>query len=112
MSAFEGSTTTLRAILSHPSLQRESVEKTMEAMAEANADARELDDVIRIGGDVALGADLDVDDELEELVQQAAEDDKTKQESAIREKLDKVPTPPKDAEKEKPAERVKDPVAA
>ncbi|ESK85557.1 snf7 family protein [Moniliophthora roreri MCA 2997] len=76
VNAYSSSTATLRNILSHPSLQRESIEKTMEAMAEANADAKEVDDAIRIGGDVAVGAHDTIDEdelqaELEGLVREA-----------------------------------------
>ncbi|KAJ3501133.1 hypothetical protein NMY22_g19029 [Coprinellus aureogranulatus] len=75
MKSYESSTSTLKAILSHPSLQRENVDKTMEALAEANASAKEIDDAVRMGGDVALGVDEGVDDgeiekEWEELVRQ------------------------------------------
>ncbi|KAF9475867.1 hypothetical protein BDN70DRAFT_883201 [Pholiota conissans] len=67
MKTYESSTATLRAILAHPSIERSSVDKTMEALAEASTDAKELDDAIRIGGDVALGVGEIVDDEeLEE----------------------------------------------
>ncbi|KAF9527003.1 Snf7-domain-containing protein [Crepidotus variabilis] len=67
MKSYESSTTTLRNILSHPSLERGKIDETMEALAEANTNAKEVDDIIRIGGDVALGIDDAVDDdELEE----------------------------------------------
>jgi len=64
--SYESSTATLRTILAHPSLQRASVDATMEALAEANADARDLDDAIRLGGNVAIGVGDNLDeDELE-----------------------------------------------
>lgn len=66
MKSYESSTVTLRAILAHPSLQRSSIDKTMEALAEANCDAREMDDAVRLGGDIALGIEDTIDDtELE-----------------------------------------------
>ncbi|KAJ6623494.1 Snf7-domain-containing protein [Mycena sp. CBHHK59/15] len=76
MQSYASSTATLRAILSHSSLQRESIDKTMDAMAEANADAKEIDEAIRIGGDVALGINEAFDEagleqELKMLVQEA-----------------------------------------
>ncbi|KAF8892473.1 Snf7-domain-containing protein [Infundibulicybe gibba] len=75
MRSYESSTSTLRAILAHPSLQRDSIDKTMEAMAEANADAREMDDAIRIGGEVAVGVEViddgELEEELEALIQEA-----------------------------------------
>ena len=54
MKLYESSTATLRTLLSHPSLQREKVEETLEALAEVNAEQREIDDMIRMGVDVAL----------------------------------------------------------
>ncbi|KAJ6597081.1 Snf7-domain-containing protein [Mycena vulgaris] len=76
MKLYESSTATLRSILSHPSLHKDSIDKTMDAMAEANADAKEVDEAIRIGGDVALGIDAAFDDaefeeELKRLAQEA-----------------------------------------
>jgi len=50
MKLYESSTATLRAIITHPSLQRDKIEETMEAMAEATADACDVDDAIRAGG--------------------------------------------------------------
>ncbi|KAK7020452.1 hypothetical protein R3P38DRAFT_1214262 [Favolaschia claudopus] len=45
----------------------------MDAVAEANADAKEIDDAIRIGGDVALGIEGAFDDsELEEELKKLA----------------------------------------
>lgn len=55
MKSYASSTTTLRTLLSHPSLQRDKIDETMDAMASANSDAKEVDDAIRIGGDIALG---------------------------------------------------------
>lgn len=76
MKTYEQSTATLQAILSHPSLRREKIDETMEALAAANANAREVDEVIRIGGDVAAAEtgvvdDADLEDELNELVKEA-----------------------------------------
>jgi charged multivesicular body protein 7 len=52
----------------------------MDAMAEANADAQEVDQTIRIGADVALGIDTAFDEaELEEelsMLAQEAENEK------------------------------------
>ncbi|PPQ89131.1 hypothetical protein CVT25_006503 [Psilocybe cyanescens] len=67
MKSYESSTATLRAILSHPSLERSSIDKTMDALADANADARDVDEAVRLGGDIAVGVEGAVDDgELEE----------------------------------------------
>jgi len=65
MKAYESSTTTLRALLAHPSLQRDAVERTFDALADANADAQELDEVVRSGMDVAVGVAVSPDDEDE-----------------------------------------------
>ena len=61
--SYDSSAITLRTILAHPSLQRDSIDKTMDALAEATLDAREVDDAVRMGGDVALGTDGIVDDD-------------------------------------------------
>ncbi|KAI0032209.1 Snf7-domain-containing protein [Vararia minispora EC-137] len=77
MKSYESSTATLRALLAHPSLQRESVDKTLDAIANANADAREIDDAIRVGGDIAAseaGATVDDDEIAAELASLAAEE--------------------------------------
>jgi charged multivesicular body protein 7 len=63
--AYESSTATLRAVLAHPSLQRDAVERTFDALADANADARELDDAVRSGMDLAVGAAAPPEDEDE-----------------------------------------------
>ncbi|KAF5373095.1 hypothetical protein D9758_001492 [Tetrapyrgos nigripes] len=85
LKSYDTSATTLRAILSHPSLQRDSIEKTMEAMAEANADAKEIDEAVRIGGDIAVGVEDNMDDteieaELSALIKEAEESAKDKKE--------------------------------
>ncbi|TFY63276.1 hypothetical protein EVJ58_g3334 [Rhodofomes roseus] len=91
MKSYESSTTTLRAILAHPSLQREKIDETMEAMTSANADAKEIDDAIAMGTDIAQ-ADVAIDDaELEDewkvLVQEAEREgaDKAQAEQAQKE---------------------------
>jgi len=75
MKTYESSTATLKAILSHPSLQRDKIEETMDALAASTADAREIDDAIRMGGDMAA-VDAGIDDveleaELNALVEEA-----------------------------------------
>ncbi|KAJ7905712.1 Snf7-domain-containing protein, partial [Mycena olivaceomarginata] len=78
MKSYESSTATLRSILAHPSLQKESIEKTMDAMAEAKADADEIDQSIRIGGNIALGIDAAFDEtELEEELRMLAQEAET-----------------------------------
>jgi charged multivesicular body protein 7 len=76
MRAYESSTGTLRALLAHPSLQKDMIDATMDALADANADAREIDESIRVGGEVATGTitDDDVEDELAALAREAEVD--------------------------------------
>jgi len=75
MKSFESSTATLRTLLAHPSLQRESIEATMDALAEVNADAKEFDEAIRIGGGLATNTEDvidedDLEDELRGLIEE------------------------------------------
>lgn len=99
MKSYESSTVTLRAILAHPSLQRSSIDKTMEALAEANSDAREVDDAVRLGGDIALGIDDAVDDtELERewmaLVKEAEASEKANEAEDVGRKLEEASKTP------------------
>ncbi|KAE9399738.1 hypothetical protein BT96DRAFT_919926, partial [Gymnopus androsaceus JB14] len=98
LASYKSSTSTLRSILSHPSLQRGSIEKTMEAMAEANEDAKEIDEAVRFGGDVALGISSGSDDELEEelkrLVDESEQEKKEEMEKEVRSKLGGIPELP------------------
>jgi charged multivesicular body protein 7 len=111
MESYKSSTTTLRAILAHPSLQRSKIDETMEALAEANADAKEVDEAIRVGADVAIGIEGMVDEaELEEewkaIVKEVeAEQEKEKEEGAKRRKLEGLEAIPKEviSEEESPA---------
>ncbi|PCH37990.1 hypothetical protein WOLCODRAFT_96248 [Wolfiporia cocos MD-104 SS10] len=97
MKSYESSTATLRAILAHPSLQREKIDETMDAMASANADAKEMDDVIRMGVDMAH-ADSGIDDaELEDELKALVED--VERESTAKTKAERV----KEEEKEEQA---------
>src|SRR6267154_5532192 len=91
MKTYETSTATLKAILSHPSLQRDKIEETMDALAASTADAREIDDAIRIGGDMAA-TDTGIDDteleaELNALVAEAEKERTEAAEQAVLEKL-------------------------
>lgn len=99
MKTYESSTATLRAILSHPSLDRASIDKTMDALAEANADAKELDDAVRMGGDMAVGVDslvdADMEEELEaELRAMAEEAEKEKEAVDMKKRLNEAYVPP------------------
>lgn len=92
MKTYEKSTATLQAILSHPSLRREKIDETMDALAAANANAREVDEAIKIGGDIAAAEtgvvdDADLEDELSELVKEA---EREKAEAAGRTAVDRL----------------------
>ena len=85
MKTYESSTATLRTLLAHPSLQRDAVERTFDALTDANADARELDEAVRTGMDMALGADVSPDDEDEIKAELAALEAEAKAEARIKE---------------------------
>ncbi|KAJ3991784.1 Snf7-domain-containing protein [Lentinula boryana] len=94
LSSYRASAATLRSILSHPSLQRDSIEQTMEAMAEANADAKEIDEAVRIGGDVAVGA-IEIDDtELEEELKRLAVESEQEEKGWLTESKLEMPETP------------------
>ncbi|CCM04593.1 uncharacterized protein FIBRA_06774 [Fibroporia radiculosa] len=80
--SYESSTATLRAILAHPSLQRERIDDTMDALASANADAKEIDDVIRMGVVMTQAEagidDSDLEEELKRLVAAAEQENAEK----------------------------------
>jgi charged multivesicular body protein 7 len=98
MKSYESSTVTLRSILAHPSLQRESIDATMDALAEANSDAREVDDAVKIGADIAIGVEDvvdegDLEEELRGLVEEAAREktgeDRERESAATKARLEK-----------------------
>jgi charged multivesicular body protein 7 len=88
---YESSSATLRALLAHPSLQRDAVERTFDALADANADARELDEAVRSGMDVALGVDVSPDDEDEIKAELAALEAEAKADTRIKEEDSQQP---------------------
>ena len=88
MKSYESSTATLREILAHPLLQREKIDETMDALAAANADAREVDDAIQLGADMAQ-AETGVDEsELEAELAALVHEAEAEKEQARRERLD------------------------
>ncbi|KAJ7120503.1 Snf7-domain-containing protein [Mycena crocata] len=94
MKSYESSTATLRSILSHPSLQRDSIDKTMDAMAEANADAKEVNETIRMEGDVALGiADAFDETELEEELKMLVIEAENEKAEVTQARLEDLKTP-------------------
>ena len=80
MNSYESSTATLRAILSHEHLQRDKIDETMDAMASANADARDIDEAIRTGVAMAQSEtgidDGELEEELAALVAEAEDEKK------------------------------------
>ncbi|GJJ11076.1 hypothetical protein Clacol_005307 [Clathrus columnatus] len=100
MKAYETSTATLKNLLSHPSLQREKVDETLEAMAEAAADHAEIDKAIRLGGETvseAGGVTIN-EDELQEELQQMIEE--KEREEAERKALREVERAQKERERQ------------
>lgn len=99
MKNYESSASTLRALLAHPSIQRSKIDETMEALAEANADAKEVDEAIWVGANVAVGvAEVVDDDELEEewkAMVREAEAEKQKEEE-VKTKLAQLDATPND----------------
>jgi charged multivesicular body protein 7 len=85
MKAYETSTATLKTVLSHPSLQRDHIDTTMDALSETMADQQEIDDAIQSGGQLAVsaaGMEADEDElakELEGLVKEREEEVKEQQ---------------------------------
>lgn len=79
MAAYRTSTSTLRTLLSHPSLSLEHIEATTDELAEVMANQQEVDEAVRIGGEIATGSSAvvvdegELADELEELVREEKE---------------------------------------
>jgi len=89
LKSYESSTTTLRMILAHPSLQRDKIDETMDAMASASADAWDLDEALqtnlKISGD---SADPRIDEsELEEELQALAREFEREKEDEAKNEL-------------------------
>ncbi|KAG6876967.1 hypothetical protein C0993_011467 [Termitomyces sp. T159_Od127] len=105
LKTYESSTATLRAILAHPSLQRDSIDFTIEALAEANVDAKEVDDAVRKGADNAFGVDGidngELEEELKALVLESEREKEQEQEGLdnvkeLSERLRVLPNAPSD----------------
>ena len=74
MKLYETSAVTLRTILSHPSLQRDKIDETMDALHTATEEAKDVDLTIRLAGEVEQATIIDDDEierELRALVQDA-----------------------------------------
>ena len=121
MKSYEDSTATLRAVLAHPLLQRDKIDETMDAMASANADAKDIQDTISIGTELAQGEagidDSELEDELNKMIKES-EDEKARLETEkaaeeVRLKLEQLSVPSKAAdaipnEQREPEKRVKE----
>lgn len=117
MKAYETSTDTLKQLLADPRLQRERIDQTMENMAEALADHREVEEAIALGGaPTDLAEDEDLARELQQLVEekereakvaQQEEAERRREEKAIAdlERLGLHPQGPVEADDTKHAER-------
>jgi charged multivesicular body protein 7 len=108
MKAYEVSTTTLKSLLAHPSLQRDKINDTMEAMAEAAADHAEIDEAISLGGEgVSAAAGTAIPDEalLEELQQMIDEREREEAEAREKEAVEKAHREKERKEKEEREER-------
>jgi len=85
MKLYESSTVTLRTILSHPSLQREKIDETMDALHNATEDAKDVDLTIRLAGEAEQATIIDDDEierELRALVQDAENEKRAAKERA------------------------------
>lgn len=93
MKAYETSTMTLKSLLAHPALNRDKINETMEAMAEATADHAEVEAAINLGGEgvaVAAGMTIDEDALQAELQQMVEEKEKEEMEMKEMEALEKA----------------------
>ncbi|EKM55225.1 uncharacterized protein PHACADRAFT_161171 [Phanerochaete carnosa HHB-10118-sp] len=106
--SYESSTAALHAVLAHPSLQRTRIDETMDAMDLAQADAREIDDRIRMGADMvqtdAGVDDAELADELDALVKEVEDEKAAAQHAEVEEKLKEM-TPQETDEQNKVSER-------
>lgn len=116
MKSYESSTATLRAILAHPSLQRDKIDETMDAMAFAQADAKEIDEQIRMGASMAQTDagidDAELEDELKALVEEAEAEKGQADRGVTEERLQQLSAPshaPSSPATEQPREEVKIP---
>lgn len=92
MALYAQSTATLKTILSHPSLQRDTIDATMDALADANADAKDIDETIRNGATIASGDPYD-DAELEEELQHLLREKEEESSKGLQDKMDKHTVP-------------------
>ncbi|KLO08957.1 Snf7-domain-containing protein [Schizopora paradoxa] len=98
MKHYESSTSTLKAILSHPSLQRDKVDETLEGLAAVTADHREIDEAIQLGSEMAQAEagidDADLEAELAGLVADAEKEEVLKEGRRVEEIESSLPNVP------------------
>jgi charged multivesicular body protein 7 len=108
MAAYTTSTSTLKSILANPALDLDHVEKTTEELAEVMANQEEVDSAIRIGGQVAVGASGEVDDEeLKRELEGMVRDEKEAQVAATAERAEKEKEAQRTVEAQRAAEKEK-----
>ena len=78
MKLYESSAVTLRTILSHPSLQRDKIDETMDALHSATEDAKDVDLTIRLAGEAEQATIID-DDEIERELRALVQDAKNEE---------------------------------
>jgi charged multivesicular body protein 7 len=80
MDVYSTSTSTLATILRNPKLDPEYIASTTDGLADALADAEEIDQAIRDGGKIAVGAKEEVDeDELREELEGLVTEEREKE---------------------------------
>jgi charged multivesicular body protein 7 len=79
MKAYETSTATLKELLADPRLQHDHIDQTMESMADALADHREVEDAIALGG---VPSDPTEDEELAKELQALVEENERESKEA------------------------------
>lgn len=103
LQAYQSATTSLKSLLAHPSMQRDNVENTMEALQDVLADQKEIEDVVTEGGRTISGTDLVEDEiqaELDAMQKEAEEEQRKKQDQARLEKEHATKSPTTEAQKE------------
>ncbi|KZO97862.1 hypothetical protein CALVIDRAFT_554340 [Calocera viscosa TUFC12733] len=118
MKAYETSSATLRTLLRDPRLQRERVDQTMESMAEALADHREIERAVEMGGeDARAAAGLEIDEreiekELEEIVREQEKEGEREREVRLPQPPSGMPTGERESARPGAAEAQREAVAA
>lgn len=87
VSAYEASTAALATALKDPRLQPDRIAATTDALADALADQREIDEAVRMGGALATGQnDVDEDELAKELAALVLEEKEEKEKREVEER--------------------------